>query len=48
MAPNALASELLTVALIDVWAAAGNPMPGDDETSEHDGAQARREFDERG
>ena len=37
MAPNTLASELLTAALIDAWAAAGNPMPGDDVTSEHDG-----------
>jgi len=48
LAPEALASELLTAALIDAWTAAGNPMPADDEISEHYGTGARKEFDERG
>lgn len=48
LAPDALASELLTAALIDAWTAAGNPMPADDEISEHYGVEARKEFDERG
>lgn len=47
-APDALASELLTAALIDAWTAAGNPMPADDEISEHYGTDARKGFDERG